>query len=1294
MSNRLTFSLASLIFLIALGLVFVPTAVMAHDAILSAGATAAATDDIRPHDHPLTAEIPAITGSTPATNDRPVVPAHGLHPVPMIKLMEVDNMAKGDEIIVTDETTGTTDVFTVNITFNMPVSGTDANQSEPAVPTLAAANFIVTVFDEDGTPLPNADASAAIAAGTAPSDAGDPIPMTVTVGTNGLPDADGMHTIKIRFVGGSAGVFGLQTSTTGPDGVSQVNIPGAAPNYSAIVTYKLVTAFTEAPDTKPPTVVITPPTMLDTMSKAVFRLTFSEPLAKTGLGELTVSDIEITGGTAMEADLSAPTAGTGGDAGKEIYTLKVTPTNVNASVTIALRADSVTDANGVVLVAPATDGSTMKTYDKTAPTVMITQPAAPDADGNLTFTFVFSEPIMGFESNDIRGSGFSVVASVPMKMASTDTTTMTETWTVKVTPESADTAVTVAINAGAVNDMNGNPLAVGMTKKYTPAATTPGAVDTGPPAATGQLGSKKYLVLVPDNYDMRALPAGLPVNDVPVTNAAGVNQFPDLSKFFSDGGTIDVVVTGKAKHNVIITEIMIAKDLGKRGVGTPEASQWIEIYNNTDAHINISDIKVTFDDTGFPAPALPTDSTDRLSNVVSGSGWGLVATFPDAVSGQTSTNTETRVVTVTKMFKSLRRKYKDDKALQDLTAADQILDGSLSSSWALTADSRVYLAGRIGTPGAENRPTVFNPAVYVAPDMSVTFNEIANLADDTNEWIELKGPADTNMRKYKIEIVTGYNKDTNEGTVDTIFQFPDNDDIKIPSTGILLLTDKSPVENKLEADLEDGVEKPVRYRIKELKALPNDKDFLLVLRNKDGKILDVAGYLDGLDDNDPYTLMWPLAANVGAAKPGRISALNKLASGNVYKRARAIQGYLANKDDGKEPAFEGAGFTGTGYDRNVSPGNKEHHGTPGYENGIQIGAGMEATDNVVISEVMYGDGTHSLPQWIEIQNRSTTKGVDLHNWKLYVVNHSMNADGSAFTGKVVDGIFLRNMKIPPRQTALVVSKAGQNRTSLPPHRVLNLKRKGNDALLSSKGFYLFLVANAHEGDLAKRQAGDTAGNLMAPAETVAGDNIKLFNDAISTLRAFQGTAPVWELPAGVNDNDYRVSVARKGSPKILNPDGTAKFHWVSSADDKRSYNLGTSYGRLTDIGSPGNTPGAALPVSLSKFRPERLKDTGEIVVRWVTESELNNAGFNILRSEKRDTDFTKVHFEAGEGTTSERTVYEWKDTTAKPNVVYYYQIQDVSLDGEVTTLRTTHLRGNVTAAGKATTTWGEIKALQ
>ena len=49
----------------------------------------------------------------------------------------------------------------------------------------------------------------------------------------------------------------------------------------------------------------------------------------------------------------------------------------------------------------------------------------------------------------------------------------------------------------------------------------------------------------------------------------------------------------------------------------------------------------------------------------------------------------------------------------------------------------------------------------------------------------------------------------------------------------------------------------------------------------------------------------------------------------------------------------------------------------------------------------------------------------------------------------------------------------------------------------------------------------------------------------------------------------------------------------------------------------------------------------------------------------------------------------YEDTTAQSNVVYYYQIEDVSLDGDRRTLTCgIRLRGHVGTAGKTTTLWG------
>ena len=136
------------------------------------------------------------------------------------------------------------------------------------------------------------------------------------------------------------------------------------------------------------------------------------------------------------------------------------------------------------------------------------------------------------------------------------------------------------------------------------------------------------------------------------------------------------------------------------------------------------------------------------------------------------------------------------------------------------------------------------------------------------------------------------------------------------------------------------------------------------------------------------------------------------------------------------------------------------------------------------------------------------------------------------------------------------------------------------------------------------------------------------------------------------------------------------------------------YGAMNDVGTPGFRAGGALPVELSHFRPARQKETGQVVITWSTQSELNNAGFFIKRSQQKDGEFTVINatMVPGAGTTSEKQFYTYTDTTAQPNVVYYYQIEDVSLDGNRQTLtRGIRLKGHIGAAGKLTSTWGELK---
>ncbi len=136
-------------------------------------------------------------------------------------------------------------------------------------------------------------------------------------------------------------------------------------------------------------------------------------------------------------------------------------------------------------------------------------------------------------------------------------------------------------------------------------------------------------------------------------------------------------------------------------------------------------------------------------------------------------------------------------------------------------------------------------------------------------------------------------------------------------------------------------------------------------------------------------------------------------------------------------------------------------------------------------------------------------------------------------------------------------------------------------------------------------------------------------------------------------------------------DGAALDSWRSSSDFQL---LVTRYwGSITDIGNPGYRGGGAVPVTLSHFRAEHT-NVG-VLLKWTTESEVDNAGFYIYRSETKDGEFVVVNpaMIQGAGTTGERNKYTWTDTSAKPNTVYYYQIEDVSHAGVRKQLATVRL---------------------
>ena len=837
------------------------------------------------------------------------------------------------------------------------------------------------------------------------------------------------------------------------------------------------------------------------------------------------------------------------------------------------------------------------------------------------------------------------------------------------------------------------------------------------------------------------------------SDVVGVTS-PGLSIPVDSASKITDAALDAAYGKFVITEIMSGIDKSLTAADQPRA-QWIEVYNTGGVIALTSDDVVllftqnervvrkkvvvqTVSDTTTYLNAVPATKpagatygntyavVDRVSTVNRFNGFWE----SKSVSGNTEALDDgTAPSTLASMYR--KRSLKADGSVYLLKDGkpdgDKFLDGTDGAQWITSAARKNITGFYVGSPGSVHIPRIgggvdFAKAAVVAVDNSGTgiiINEFRNDTSEANvDWIELHNNSalttdPLSVSGYRLRLTTatlnadtGLYVDPTDTTVLAILP-----DYRIPAGGYLLITNRDPEDTVLAGgvNLNDALAAGGSVDVNRGAAsvvyvsdgsddddvdglnLP-DGDFLITLRSGDKtnnheQFVDFAG-AGYFPDPDIGTDVYPLR---GWAMPGDFKASEFVSSSS---KAAARNNNGANRVHHEHWESVGA-KGGIGYDSGVDLAAAP--GTPGYANTALSNLYFDdkgnslATDDyafsgtVTISEVMYDAGPRwNLIQWIELYNSSMTEVVNLNGWELEIRNKE---DVQSY----VDSSFaFGEATILPNQTLLLVSGAAAN--DVASNRVYNLYQNHrrelgllarDSTLLSRSGFRIRLTAKS-KGDRDGREnvdvIMDTAGNVMIDDE----------EPAVRTI--------VWELYELSGPGEARSSIIRQYGTRDIDgsPDAASDGMMGSSWNESDLGGAGISYyGHRDDIGTPGYRLGGPLPVSLSSFRPVRDKTTGEIVIKWVTESELNNAGFNILRSESKDGEFQLVNLKgiiAGNGTTSERHVYEWTDTTAKPNVVYYYQIEDVSLNGNRTTLDTTHLRGNVTVAGKATTTWADLKS--
>ena len=164
----------------------------------------------------------------------------------------------------------------------------------------------------------------------------------------------------------------------------------------------------------------------------------------------------------------------------------------------------------------------------------------------------------------------------------------------------------------------------------------------------------------------------------------------------------------------------------------------------------------------------------------------------------------------------------------------------------------------------------------------------------------------------------------------------------------------------------------------------------------------------------------------------------------------------------------------------------------------------------------------------------------------------------------------------------------------------------------------------------------------------------------------QNEAPAndWKLQILLNFGATGVTVTTGGISVatlrfyIIDPAGTSQFIF-----DNLQQTLTDDY--VTISASYDNSNGdVTLPVELNNFSADY--STSGVNINWVTESEFNNLGFNLYRSQDEDKDYLKINAELvqGAGHSTSQNTYSYTDSRIEQKGTYYYKLEQIDIDGQ------------------------------
>lgn len=408
--------------------------------------------------------------------------------------IKIDN--GGPLLQITDPETGTaTGPVTFTFQFNEPVSGFDIGDISVSAGgkgalTGSGDRYSLTVTPGTGF---NGNITVSVAAGVAQDLAGNSNVAAQNVQAFGVAAADttapvltitddtpgtargavnftftfsepvtGFTAIDVAVSGGSKGSFVAQSGT-----VYTLQVMPPADSAGDLVVDVGASAATDAAGNPNAAVRATQAYATDTTAPV---LTITDNVVGTANGKVTFTfsfSESVTGFDASDVVVSNGSKGTFSGSGAT-YSLEVTPTtNSNGTINVDIDAGAATDLAGN----PNALTQATQAYDTKAPTLTITDNIAGTANGDVVFTFTFSEPVYGFTATDVQVTNGDKGAFTGADGA--------QVYTLTVAPSLVSGSLTVAVPADSLQDAVGNVIGASTPAVQAFSGAHPPLIDLG-----------------------------------------------------------------------------------------------------------------------------------------------------------------------------------------------------------------------------------------------------------------------------------------------------------------------------------------------------------------------------------------------------------------------------------------------------------------------------------------------------------------------------------------------------------------------------------------------------------------------------------------------------------------------------------------------------------------------------------------------------------------------------------------------------------------------------------------------